>query len=85
MNEVDTISTDRDAAFQMIIGMYADEPCRICGSLITREDISHGAVFVGYSNKFPGRSAHRPCWVRFLDMARQHRGELDRVLSEVDE
>lgn len=78
----DTLTTDKDAAFQMIIGMYADEPCRICGSLITREDISHGAVFVGYSDKFPGRCAHRPCWVRFLDMVQQYRSELDRMLSE---
>ena len=42
--------------------MYANEPCRICGELLTPEDILDDAVFVGYSKDNKSRSAHKECW-----------------------
>jgi len=44
----------------LAMSMYAGEPCRICGKLLTMEDINDGAVFAGYDNS--SRSAHRLCW-----------------------
>ena len=42
--------------------MYANEPCRVCGEILTPEDILDDAVFVGYSKGNKSRSAHKKCW-----------------------
>lgn len=44
--------------------MYANEPCRICGVMLTMDDIDNGAVFAGYSSNNAARSAHKACWQR---------------------
>ena len=40
------------------LSMYEDEPCRICGRLLTMEDLKNGAVFAGYSDDNTSRPAH---------------------------
>jgi hypothetical protein len=47
---------------EILLDMYVDEPCRICGELLTLEDIKNGAVYAGYSSDNIGRSAHKKCW-----------------------
>lgn len=47
---------------QIAVGVYADEPCRICGVLLTYEDLLNGAVFAGYSADSKSRAAHKACW-----------------------
>lgn len=49
---------------KVALSMYANEPCRICGSLLTMEDMENGAVFAGYSNGSAARAAHKACWER---------------------
>ena len=51
----------REVAFAVALMMYAGEPCRLCGGVITRDDLSE-AVFVGYAEDGPGRAAHGRCW-----------------------
>ena len=46
----------------LALSFYAGEPCRICGELLTMEDLNDGAVFAGYSDDNSSRSAHRQCW-----------------------
>lgn len=46
---------------QNILNMYANEPCRICGELITREQVND-IVFAGYSQDNSSRAAHGECW-----------------------
>ena len=43
------------------LAMYANEPCRICGKVITIEQVSD-AVFAGYSQDSKSRGAHKECW-----------------------
>ena len=43
----------------LAVAMYAGEPCRICGELLTMEDLNDGA---GHSDDNSSRSAHRQCW-----------------------
>ena len=52
---------DRETAYKMAMAMYTNEPCRICGQLITADDVKT-AVFAGYSPDDKARSAHRECW-----------------------
>ena len=48
---------------RLAIGMYVGEPCRICGELLTMEDMEDNAVWAGYATDGSGaRSAHRLCW-----------------------
>ncbi len=48
--------------------MYASEPCRICGKLITFEKLGK-SVFAGYSSFNKSRLAHGECWKRNLAKA----------------
>jgi hypothetical protein len=60
---------DEDAALVNIaLGMYANEPCRICGKLIEVSDLKD-AVFAGYSQDSTSRSAHKACWDKQLPQA----------------
>lgn len=49
---------------RLAASMYANEPCRICGAMLTMDDINNGAVFAGYSSDNAARSAHKACWQR---------------------
>lgn len=51
-----------EQAERLAKAFYADEPCRICGKLITMADIQNGAVYAGYSKDNKSRSAHENCW-----------------------
>lgn len=54
---------DKDDIFELALSMYANEPCRICGELITMQQLkSHGVIFAGYSQNDKSRSAHKSCW-----------------------
>lgn len=55
----------KTTAAHIALSMYADEPCRICGEMITTDDLST-AVFAGYSIDSRSRSAHKPCWDKQL-------------------
>lgn len=48
-------------AAAIALGMYVDEPCRICGERITVEQVGD-AVFAGYSKDNMSRGAHKACW-----------------------
>jgi hypothetical protein len=52
-----------------ILLMYSNEPCRICGRLLTVDDIET-AVFTGYSEDNKERSAHERCWQGFVNVLR---------------
>ena len=52
----------------LALGMYASEPCRICGQMMTPEDIDNGAVFVGYAANSKSRAAHELCWRNAMEI-----------------
>lgn len=54
---------ERRIAAAMALSMYAGEPCRICGELITTDGVKT-AVFAGYSES-GARAAHKPCWDKY--------------------
>ena len=65
------MTTDPDAetqAYRIALGMYAGEPCRICGELITRDDL-RDLVYAGYSADSKARSAHAACWEKNIPQA----------------
>jgi hypothetical protein len=49
----------KDDAVKIALSMYENEPCRICGELITD---ARKAVYAGYSADSKARSAHKTCW-----------------------
>ena len=49
---------------QFALSMYAGEPCRICGELLTMDDLNDDSVFAGYSSDNAARVAHETCWKR---------------------
>lgn len=51
----------RLTASRIAMLMYTNEPCRICGVLITRADLPD-LVFAGYSKENDARAAHGVCW-----------------------
>jgi hypothetical protein len=59
---VEITDDNRKYLLEMALSMYANEPCRICGKLITLEDVHENAVFAGYSIDNKSRSAHKTCW-----------------------
>ena len=50
------------------LSMYVGEPCRICGCLLTVNDVKAGAVFAGYSKDNKSRAAHKLCWNNATDI-----------------
>lgn len=69
--EIVIVPLDGDAnrrlAFRMAMGMYANEPCRICRRLIEASDL-HTLVFAGYSRDGKTRAAHKVCWDNFVEL-----------------
>lgn len=59
---VEITDENRSYLVTLAVSMYTNEPCRICGELLTMEDMRNGAVFAGYSNDNAARSAHGSCW-----------------------
>lgn len=45
----------------LVMSFYVGEPCRICGMLITKDDLNK-LVYAGYSKNNQARSAHGKCW-----------------------
>lgn len=50
------------------LSMYTGEPCRICGRILTMDDVRAGAVFAGYSKDNKSRAAHKLCWDNAMDV-----------------
>ena len=61
---VEITPENKDALVQVALSMYANEPCRICGGIVTMDDLRNGAVYAGYSVDDTARSAHKACWQR---------------------
>lgn len=61
-DKVEFIPMNRKDVLEMAIMAYVDEPCRICGKPITREDMTNHARFAGYSKNDKSRAAHNDCW-----------------------
>lgn len=61
---VEITPENKDALTRLAVSMYAGEPCRICGELITMDDMYNGAVYAGYSADNAARTAHKDCWQR---------------------
>ena len=60
-NNIIGIQVDKKFAASMMINMYTNEPCRICGKLITKDDLNE-LKFAGYSECSKARAAHGSCW-----------------------
>ncbi|HLL74850.1 MAG TPA: hypothetical protein VK421_06260 [Pyrinomonadaceae bacterium] len=56
------LTLSKERARRLILPMYAGEPCRVCGRLLTMADLEAGAVFAGYSAGNKSRGAHASCW-----------------------
>ncbi len=52
---------NRDAMAKIALSTYGYEPCRICGKILTNEDLQT-AVFAGHSQDNRSRAAHGECW-----------------------
>ena len=68
------IQISRESAVRLAMSMYAGEPCRICRQEITMDDLKE-AVWVGYSEKHDGRTAHAECWEIFLELVEEMKRE----------
>ena len=56
------------AVFEAFLN-YANEPCRICGEMITEQQVMNDhVVFAGYSSNNKARSAHKECWDKNIPM-----------------
>jgi hypothetical protein len=55
------ILAEKSEVLDAVMMMYTNEPCRICGKMITRDDL-RGLVFAGYSQGNVSRAAHGECW-----------------------
>lgn len=75
---------DDERTIDLALAMYANEPCRVCGQLITRDDLHNGAVFAGYNQANTARAAHKPCWDNFVEMLQDFLGpaaDVDAVIA----
>lgn len=54
--------TDENRAHvaEIAFSMYTNEPCRICGELLTAKN--RDMVYAGYSEGDKSRAAHKACW-----------------------
>ena len=57
MQIVTITDENREHVIEKALSMYENEPCRICGEMITN---ARQAVYAGYSGI--ARSAHKVCW-----------------------
>lgn len=76
----------RDMATYLALIQYANEPCRICGQMITENDVipgGPGLIFVGYSDDNTSRAAHGRCWQGFLSVLRDAdaKGYLQKLID----
>lgn len=71
---------DREVAYKTALLMYVNEPCRICGRVIRREDL-HDSVFAGYSKDNKSRAAHKRCWDGFVEMVRDLGIDLEEAIK----
>jgi len=69
LNNRRRLTSEKSIIPSIAIAMYADEPCRICGVILTLNDIFDGAVFAGYSKNNEARAAHKKCWDKNLPMS----------------
>lgn len=46
---------------RVALAQYADEPFRVCGEMLTMDDLQT-AVFAGYSQDNTSRAAHKRCY-----------------------
>ncbi len=60
-NDIIGFQVDKKFAVSMMINMYINEPCRICGKIITKDDLNE-LIFTGYSECSKARAAHGSCW-----------------------
>jgi hypothetical protein len=63
-----------DSLLDFALSMYASEPCRICGEILSREDV-RTAVFAGYSENNEARAAHNDCWEKYPAVNQMPRSE----------
>ena len=66
----------------LALGMYAHEPCRICGRIILGNDIAE-AIFAGYSDDNKSRAAHKECFESALEIMEPIWQERARGMIEV--
>lgn len=64
INVVTVTPENADYLVQVALSMYTNEPCRICGAMLTLDDVNNGAVYAGYSQDSAARAAHKSCWQR---------------------
>ena len=57
-----------ESLVNLALSFYAGEPCRLCQREITMDDLQGAARYVGYSEKYEGRSVHDECWSRFIEL-----------------
>ncbi len=62
MKTVVIIPAGRNGIVELTQSKYANEPCRICGKLLTLEDVTNNIIFAGYSLNQETRAAHSECW-----------------------
>lgn len=61
---------DRNHAVFLALAAYANEPCRICGEMITMQQVTNEhVVFAGYSSNNEARSTHKECWDKNIPMS----------------
>lgn len=51
----------RKVLTDLVMSFYTNEPCRICGKVINKDDLD-GLVYAGYSDDNKARAAHKNCW-----------------------
>ena len=63
---------------ELVLSMYSNEPCRICGRLISMEDIHDDrVVFAGYSDDNKSRTAHKLCFLNAREVMGKRISELE--------
>jgi hypothetical protein len=73
---VNITEENRGAVLDAVMMMYTNEPCRICGKMITRDDLKK-LVFAGYSKGNVSRAAHGECWDKGIDKSEWSYPEYD--------
>lgn len=60
------LAISKDQALKIALSMYENEPCRICGEIITDASL---CVYAGYSSDNSARSAHEACWDKNIPLS----------------
>lgn len=64
---VELTDENREYMAEIALSMYSNEPCRICGELLTIDDLHNGAIYAGYSVDNKSRTAHSLCWNKNIE------------------